>query len=58
MDLVPIFLREWPHRYNSFFDVSSGSVAWDLQLAGHKIEHGEQVLGGPIATGFALGRGE
>jgi len=41
---------------SSTFSVES--VAWDLQLAGHEIEHGEKIFGGAVAARFALGGGE
>jgi len=38
-----------------FFDNFSGSVAWDPQLAGDKVQHCQQVLGGAIASSFSFG---
>ena len=41
---------------SSTFSVES--VAGDLKLAGHEVEHGQEVLGGAVAAGFTFSRGE
>ena len=38
-----------------FLDISSGSVAWDLEFARYEIEHREQIFRGSIASRFSLG---
>ena len=39
---------------SSTFSVES--MTWDAELSGDEVEHGQQILGRPIATSFALGR--
>jgi hypothetical protein len=43
-------------RYKKrFLDISSGSVAWDLEFACHEVKHGQQVLGSSVTTSLSLG---
>src|SRR5205814_1616712 len=41
-----------------FFDIFSGSVAWNTQLPSDKIEHRQKILRRAIAPRLAFGRGE
>ena len=38
-----------------FFDIFSGSVAWNTQLTGDEVEHGQEIFRGAVAPSFAFG---